>query len=101
MQGSGSQVAEVEDVKVVGSEGGGGSRVPDGTLDELRGERGERGVQGSAPNLAPEPAVGAVAGGRLTREEAAEGVGYFLFGIKRFGSESDGDVGRCLGLPPR
>ena len=39
-------MAKVEDVELVRSEGGGGARVSDGALDEVRGERGEVGIQG-------------------------------------------------------
>ena len=74
-------MAEVEYVEVVGAEGGGGARVLDGSLDELRGERGESWVQGSLSDLAFEPAVGAVTEGRTTCEEAAEGIGYFFLGV--------------------
>ena len=45
----GSKVAEVVDVQVIGSEGGGGAGVLDGAEDELRGEGFEVVVQGPFP----------------------------------------------------
>ena len=64
------------DVQGVGSEGGGGSGVLDGTEDELRGEGSKVVVKGPFVYLSLKLSLVAVSGRGVAGEEAAESLRY-------------------------
>ena len=73
--GCGSEVAEMVDVEVVRSGGGGCAGLFDGVEDELGGEGHEVAVESLFTYLSFELSLGVVSGRGVASEEAAEGVG--------------------------
>ena len=90
----GAQVAEVQDVKFVGSGGNGVARGVEGSADLTRREREGRLAEGQPPDESVETAGSSVAVviGNVC-ELVTEGLCYYVAGGVGFAIESDGLVG--------